>query len=97
KTSGRASSCRARPDGSRPPWCAPTAAARPSRHELLRVPGAAEDCEMTVDPFFNDRATIAVFERAFYAGREAAEEVDAILEWAPRPRRVLDVGCNAGL
>jgi SAM-dependent methyltransferase len=52
---------------------------------------------MTVDPFFNDRATIAVFERAFYAGREAAEEVDAILEWAPRPRRVLDVGCNAGL
>jgi SAM-dependent methyltransferase len=52
---------------------------------------------MPVDPFFNDRATIEVFERAFYAGREAAEEVDAILEWAPRPRRVLDVGCNAGL
>lgn len=52
---------------------------------------------MTVDPFFNDRATIGVFERSFYAGREAAEEVDAILEWAPRPRRVLDIGCNAGL
>jgi len=52
---------------------------------------------VTVDPFFNDRATIAVFEQAFYASREAAEEVDAILEWAPRPRRVLDVGCNAGL
>ena len=52
---------------------------------------------MTVDPFFNDRATIGVFERAFYAGREAAEEVEAILEWRARPRRVLDVGCNAGL
>jgi SAM-dependent methyltransferase len=52
---------------------------------------------MAVDPFFNDRATIGVFERAFYAGQEAAEEVEAILEWAPRPRRVLDVGCNAGL
>ena len=52
---------------------------------------------MTVDPFFNDRATIGVFERAFYAGREAAEEVDAVLEWRARPRRVLDVGCNAGL
>lgn len=52
---------------------------------------------MSVDPFFNDRATIGVFERAFYAGREAAEEVDAILEWRARPRRVLDVGCNAGL
>jgi SAM-dependent methyltransferase len=52
---------------------------------------------VTVDPFFNDRATIGVFERSFYAGREAAEEVDAILEWAPRPRRVLDIGCNAGL
>ena len=52
---------------------------------------------MTVDPFFNDRATIGVFERAFYAGREAAEEIDAILEWRARPRRVLDVGCNAGL
>ena len=52
---------------------------------------------MSVDPFFNDHATIGVFERAFYAGREAAEEVDAILEWRARPRRVLDVGCNAGL
>ena len=52
---------------------------------------------MTVDPFFNDRATIGVFERAFYAGREAAEEVEAILEWCPGPRRILDVGCNAGL
>ena len=52
---------------------------------------------MTVDPFFNDRSTIGVFERAFYAGREAAEEVEAILKWCPRPRRVLDVGCNAGL
>ena len=52
---------------------------------------------MPVDPFFNDRATIGVFERSFYAGREAAEEVDAILEWAVRPRRVLDVGCSAGL
>jgi len=52
---------------------------------------------VTVDPFFNDRSTIGVFERAFYAGREAAEEVEAILEWCPRPRRILDVGCNAGL
>ena len=52
---------------------------------------------MPVDPFFNDRATIGVFERSFYAGREAAEEVDAILQWAVRPSRVLDVGCSAGL
>lgn len=52
---------------------------------------------MTVDPFFNARPTIDVFERAFYAGREAAEEVDAILAWRPLPRRVLDLGCNAGL
>jgi SAM-dependent methyltransferase len=52
---------------------------------------------VTVDPFFNDRSTIAVFERAFYAGREAAEEVEAILGWRPPPGRVLDVGCNAGL
>jgi SAM-dependent methyltransferase len=52
---------------------------------------------MSVDPFFNDRGTIGVFERAFYAGREAAEEVDAILEWRDRPQRVLDLGCNAGL
>ncbi|HEX2501608.1 MAG TPA: class I SAM-dependent methyltransferase [Methylomirabilota bacterium] len=52
---------------------------------------------MTVDPFFNDRGTIGVFERSFYAGREAAEEIEAILEWRARPRRVLDIGCNAGL
>jgi SAM-dependent methyltransferase len=52
---------------------------------------------VSVDPFFNDHATIGVFERAFYAGREAAEEVEAILAWRARPRRVLDVGCNAGL
>jgi SAM-dependent methyltransferase len=53
---------------------------------------------VTIDPFFNDRNTIAVFERAFYnTGREATEEIDAILEWCPRPHRVLDVGCNAGL
>jgi SAM-dependent methyltransferase len=52
---------------------------------------------MTVDPFFNDRRTIEVFERAFYTGREAAEEVEAILQWRARPGRVLDVGCNAGL
>jgi SAM-dependent methyltransferase len=52
---------------------------------------------MTVDPFFNDRRTIAVFEHAFYADREAAEEVEAILAWRPRPRRILDVGCNGGL
>jgi SAM-dependent methyltransferase len=50
-----------------------------------------------VDPFFNERATIDVFERAFYAGEEAAEEVEAVLAWRPLPRRVLDVGCNAGL
>lgn len=52
---------------------------------------------MSIDPFFNDRRTIAVFEHAFYTGREAAEEVEAILQWRPRPGRVLDVGCNAGL
>jgi SAM-dependent methyltransferase len=52
---------------------------------------------VSVDPFFNAPATIEVFERAFYAGREAAEEVEAILAWRPMPRRVLDVGCNAGL
>jgi SAM-dependent methyltransferase len=52
---------------------------------------------MAVDPFFNDRSSIAVFERAFYAGREAAEEVEAILAWRARPGHVLDVGCNAGL
>ena len=52
---------------------------------------------MGVDPFFNDRSTIDVFERSFYAGEEAAEEVEAILAWRPVPRRVLDIGCNAGL
>lgn len=52
---------------------------------------------MGVDPFFNDLTTIEVFERAFYAASEAAEEVDAILAWRPLPRRVLDLGCNAGL
>jgi SAM-dependent methyltransferase len=52
---------------------------------------------MAVDPFFNDRRTIAVFEHAFYTGREAAEEVEAILQWRRRPGRLLDVGCNAGL
>lgn len=52
---------------------------------------------MGVDPFFNDLSTIEVFERSFYAGREAAEEVEEILAWRPRPRRVLDIGCNAGL
>lgn len=52
---------------------------------------------MPVDPFFNDTATIDVFERSFYAGAEAAEEVREILAWCPRPRRVLDIGCNAGL
>jgi SAM-dependent methyltransferase len=52
---------------------------------------------MAIDTFFNDRRTIAVFEHAFYTGREAAEEVEAILQWCPRPGRVLDVGCNAGL
>jgi len=52
---------------------------------------------MGVDPFFNARPTIDVFERSFYAGSEAAEEVEAILAWRPPPRRVLDIGCNAGL
>lgn len=52
---------------------------------------------MGVDAFFNDRATIDVFERSFYAGREAAEEVEEILAWRPLPRRLLDIGCNAGL
>jgi SAM-dependent methyltransferase len=52
---------------------------------------------MSVDPFFNDRGTIDVFERSFYAGAEAADEVQDILEWRPLPRRVLDIGCNAGL
>ena len=52
---------------------------------------------MGVDPFFNDRATIDVFERSFYAGQEAAEEVREVLAWRPLPRRILDIGCNAGL
>lgn len=52
---------------------------------------------MAIDPFFNDRSTIDVFERSFYAGAETAEEVEAILAWRPRPRRILDIGCNAGL
>lgn len=52
---------------------------------------------MGIDPFFNDRATIEVFERSFYAGAEAAEEVAEILSWRPVPGRILDIGCNAGL
>jgi SAM-dependent methyltransferase len=52
---------------------------------------------MGIDPFFNDRATIEVFEHAFYAGAEAAEEVGEVLAWRPVPRRVLDIGCNGGL
>ena len=52
---------------------------------------------MGVDPFFNDRSTIDVFERAFYTGSEVAEEIDEILAWRAMPRRVLDIGCNAGL
>lgn len=52
---------------------------------------------MGVDPFFNDRSTITVFEHAFYTGAEAVEEVEEVLAWRPLPRRVLDIGCNAGL
>lgn len=52
---------------------------------------------MGVDPFFNERATIDVFERSFYASTEAVAEVQEILAWRPVPRRVLDIGCNAGL
>jgi SAM-dependent methyltransferase len=52
---------------------------------------------MGVDPFFNARATIDVYERSFYAGAEAAEEIEEILSWRPVPRRILDIGCNAGL
>lgn len=52
---------------------------------------------MPVDQFFNERQTIEVFERAFYAGAEAVEEVEEILAWLPPPKRVLDIGCNAGL
>jgi SAM-dependent methyltransferase len=50
-----------------------------------------------IDPFFNDRTTIEVFEHAFYAGAEAAEEVGEVLAWRAVPRRVLDIGCNGGL
>jgi SAM-dependent methyltransferase len=52
---------------------------------------------MGVDPFFNDPATIDVFERSFYAADEAVLEVEEVLAWRPLPRRVLDIGCNAGL
>jgi SAM-dependent methyltransferase len=52
---------------------------------------------MGIDPFFNDQATIEVFEHAFYAADEAAEEVQEILAWRPVPRRILDIGCNGGL
>ncbi len=52
---------------------------------------------MSIDPFFNEATTIDVFEHAFYAGDEAAEEVREILAWRPVPRRILDIGCNAGL
>jgi SAM-dependent methyltransferase len=52
---------------------------------------------MGIDPFFNDQATIEVFERAFYAGDEAVEEVREVLAWRPVPGRLLDIGCNAGL
>lgn len=58
-------------------------------------PGALRG--MGIDPFFNDPGTITVYERAFYAGAEAVEEVEEILAWRAVPRRVLDVGCNAGL
>ena len=41
---------------------------------------------MGIDPFFNDRATIDVFERSFYASAEVAEEVAEVLAWrAPAP------------
>lgn len=60
-------------------------------------PPARPLAPMPIDPFFNERETIEVFEHAFYAGREAAEEVEEILAWRPLPRRVLDIGCNAGL
>src|SRR5262245_14402094 len=52
---------------------------------------------MALDPFFNEPATIDVFEHAFYAGAEAIEEVGEILTWRPVPRRLLDIGCSAGL
>ena len=52
---------------------------------------------MPIDQFFNNLSTIEVFESAFYAESEAVEEVEEILTWCPAPRRVLDIGCNAGL
>src|SRR5215831_3496245 len=52
---------------------------------------------MALDPFFNEPATIDVFEHAFYAGAEAIEEVREILSWRPVPPRLLDIGCSAGL
>jgi len=52
---------------------------------------------MSVDPFFNDTATIEVFEHAFYAADEAAEEVREVLAWRRVPKRILDIGCNGGL
>lgn len=52
---------------------------------------------MGIDPFFNDQATIDVFEHAFYAADEAAEEVQEVLAWRPVPGRILDIGCNGGL
>lgn len=52
---------------------------------------------MPIDRFFNELSTIEVFEGAFYAGSEAVEEVEEILTWLPLPKRVLDIGCNAGL
>ncbi len=55
------------------------------------------DSPMPIDEFFNERSTIEIFERAFYAGSEAREEVEEILTWLPPPKRVLDIGCNAGL
>ena len=64
---------------------------------VARPSAAAALTPMSVDPFFNARPTIDVFERSFYAGHEAAEEVEEIVTWRPRPRRVLDIGCNAGL
>jgi SAM-dependent methyltransferase len=52
---------------------------------------------MTLDPFFNEPATIEVFEHAFYAADEAAEEVREVLAWRSVPKRILDIGCNGGL
>src|SRR5262249_28114723 len=71
--------------------------ARPQKEP--RRPGRAvpNKAAVGVDPFFNDRATIDVFEQSFYAAAEAAEEVTEILAWRAAPARVLDIGCNAGL